>query len=57
MAPEVMSGKYDEKVDIWSLGVIIYKLVFGVYPFTAKTKAKFIEDVWFNHRQLLFPEH
>ncbi len=45
MAPEVYHGKYDEKVDIWSLGVIIYKLVFGKYPFNTKSKQKLIEDV------------
>jgi len=32
-APEIYKGSYDEKVDIWSLGFIIYRLVFGKYPF------------------------
>ena len=26
IAPEVLSGKYDEKCDIWSLGIITYLL-------------------------------
>jgi serine/threonine protein kinase len=38
MAPEIYKGVYNEKVDIWSLGIIIYKLVFGCYPFNTKTK-------------------
>lgn len=34
MAPEVLSKQgYTEKCDIWSLGVIIFKMLFGKYPF------------------------
>ena len=34
MAPEVfLGGGYDERVDLWALGVIIYKLVTGSTPF------------------------
>ncbi|KAL4486491.1 hypothetical protein ABPG72_018445 [Tetrahymena utriculariae] len=34
MAPEILNGKqYNEKCDIWSLGVIIYQMVFGKPPF------------------------
>lgn len=36
MAPEVFSGvPYDEKVDIWSLGVILFELMFYYLPFGA----------------------
>ena len=32
-APEVFSGGYQEGVDIWALGVMLYKLVSGHTPF------------------------
>lgn len=34
MAPEVHQGNpYDLKVDIWSLGVVFYQMIYGKYPF------------------------
>ena len=37
MAPEVMQRKIcNEQVDIWSLGIILYKLYFNEYPYSDK---------------------
>ena len=35
-APEILAGNpYNEKVDCWSLGVMIYKMLSGEYPFNS----------------------
>ena len=39
MAPEILENKpYDEKVDIWSLGILLYELFHNRSPFKAKTQ-------------------
>lgn len=57
MAPEILNKNenYNEKCDIWSLGVIIYKLLFGKYPFYPKenTLEELKNEV--NKGQLNFP--
>jgi len=36
IAPEVLQGQYNEKCDIWSIGVICYMLLCGKAPFYGK---------------------
>jgi calcium-dependent protein kinase len=33
MAPEVWKGKYNQKCDIYSMGVIFYQMLFGLFPY------------------------
>jgi len=33
IAPEVLNGNYGKECDFWSVGVLLYLLVTGSYPF------------------------
>ena len=34
VAPELLEeGDFDEKIDVWSLGVISWRIIFNKYPF------------------------
>ncbi len=37
LAPEVLSGNFNEKCDIWSCGIIMYTLLAGDFPFLKAT--------------------
>lgn len=45
MAPEVLSGEYTEKCDMWSIGVITYRMLTGRNPFNGKTDGEIIENM------------
>ena len=45
IAPEVLDGKYNEKCDIWSCGVILYILVIGEYPFVGRNKSEILKKI------------
>lgn len=46
MAPEIFNeSQYDEKCDVWSLGVIMYVLLTGQPPFYGNDDYQIIERV------------
>ena len=45
MAPEILSGKYNEKCDLWSVGVITFEILCGKVPFDGKTLAKIYDRI------------
>eukprot|EP00931_Biecheleriopsis_adriatica_P073705 TRINITY_DN47938_c0_g1_i1.p1 TRINITY_DN47938_c0_g1~~TRINITY_DN47938_c0_g1_i1.p1 ORF type:complete len:499 (-),score=106.17 TRINITY_DN47938_c0_g1_i1:89-1585(-) len=45
LAPEVLSGRYVQSVDMWSLGVIMYLILCGYPPFNGQTEVQIVDAV------------
>ena len=45
-APEILKAEdYNEKCDLWSLGVVIYKLYFNEIPFEGRTQKEILNNI------------
>jgi len=45
-APEMlMENDYNESIDIWAIGIILFKLITGKYPFDGSTKSKIFRRI------------
>ncbi|XP_045465336.1 serine/threonine-protein kinase 33-like isoform X2 [Harmonia axyridis] len=45
MAPEMLSGSYSHQCDVWAIGVIIYLLLYGVYPFFSSNEKELARKI------------
>ena len=54
MAPEILKGSvYDHRADIWSLGVILYEMMYGFCPYEENSITKLINLI--DNNLLKFP--
>lgn len=44
-APELLEGNYNESVDIWGIGVILFMLLTGSFPFDGSSKDKIFSRI------------
>lgn len=48
MAPEVIEAEntgFDERSDIWAIGVLMYFFLFGDYPFSGRTEVEISHNI------------
>ena len=45
MAPEVLKSKYNQKCDLWSIGIILHVLLVGYPPFYEENEEETIKQI------------
>ena len=45
IAPEVITGNYDEKCDVWSMGIILFIMLSGSPPFGGRNNGEIISSI------------
>ena len=48
MAPEIFTGSYGLECDMWSLGVILFVLMNGKYPFDGNNAKEVVQNIRLN---------
>lgn len=45
MSPQVIDGKYTEKCDVWSTGIIFYVMIMGSHPFYSDSEQDMLDKI------------
>ena len=45
LSPEMLKGHYDHRTDIWNIGVIMYMMLKGHYPFRGKNQEEIMNSI------------
>jgi calcium-dependent protein kinase len=56
IAPEVLNCKYNEKCDIWSVGVILFIMLSGNLPFSGKSHQEVMQNITDKNYSFSSPE-
>ena len=56
MAPDLLNGEYNEKCDIWSIGIILFNLLTGSMPYSGLSNHSIISNIKKNQLSLNCPE-
>ena len=56
IAPEVLTSEYNEKADMWSIGVLLYIMLSGVPPFSGENELEIVKKVKEGIYDLNIPE-
>ena len=54
LPPEIVSGKdyaSNTKLDIWSLGIILFRMIEGYYPFEGKNEKDIVQKILYSHKK------
>lgn len=55
MAPEILKGdQHNGKVDVWSVGILIYEVLFGICPYEDYTVYRLLNKI--ENNELFFPK-
>lgn len=46
MSPEIIKKNFNEKTDMWSIGVILYELLVGKHPYSSKEKHEILNEIY-----------
>ena len=55
VSPEMLKKSFNEKTDLWSLGVIVYELLVGKPPYLSKDKHDIIKEIYRGEADFLNP--